>query len=156
MALAKCGVSVTHVDAAKPAVTWARENAQASGLAEAPVRWIVDDALSFMKREVKRGRQYQIVVADPPSFGRGPGGDVWKSQRDMPALLDLAAQLAGDQLKMMILSCHTPGIDAGDLKQYARDRGKVRSGSSETLELKLKSQQGATLPSGDCFRWSAG
>ena len=156
MALAKCGVSVTHVDAAKPAVTWARENAQASGLAEAPVRWIVDDALSFMKREVKRGRQYQIVVADPPSFGRGPGGDVWKIQRDMPALLDLAAQLAGDQLKMMILSCHTPGIDAGDLKQYARDRGKVRSGSSETLELKLKSQQGATLPSGDCFRWSAG
>ena len=154
MALAQSGVSVTHVDAAKPAVGWARENAQASGLGDAPIRWIVDDAVSFMKREVKRGRKYQIIVADPPSFGRGPGKDVWKIQRDMATLMDLAAQLAGDELKMLVVSCHTPGIDADDLKQYARVHRKIRSGSGETLELNLKSQLGATLHSGDCFRWS--
>jgi len=106
-----------------------------------------------MKREVKRGRQYQIIVADPPSFGRGPGGDVWKIQRDMSTLMELAAQLAGDQLKMLILSCHTPGIDASDLKRYARGLKNVRSGTGETLELQLESQSGATLPSGDCYRW---
>lgn len=154
MALAKCGVSVTHVDAAKPAVAWARENALASGLGDAPIRWIVDDAVSFMKREVKRGRQYQIVVADPPSFGRGPGKDVWKIQRDMATLMDLAAQLARDELRLLVLSCHTPGIDADDLTQYARGLRKVRSGSGERLELNLESQSGATLRSGDCFRWS--
>ena len=154
MALAKCGVSVTHVDAAKPAVAWARENAQASGLGDAAIRWIVDDAVSFMKREVKRGRQYQIIVADPPSFGRGPGKDVWKIQRDLPTLMNLATQLAGDQLKMLVISCHTPGINADDLKQCVRVHRKVRSGAGETLELNLESQSGATLHSGDCFRWS--
>ena len=156
MALAKCGVSVTHVDAAKPAVAWARENAQASGLGDAPVRWIVDDAVSFMKREVKRGRQYQIIVADPPSFGRGPGKDVWKIQRDIETLMDLASQLARDELKMLVISCHTPGYDADDLKQYAQGHLKIRSGSGETLELNLESQSGAMLHSGDCFRWCAG
>ena len=155
MALAKCGVSVTHVDAAKPAVAWARENAQASGLGDAPVRWIVDDAVSFMKREVKRGRQYQIVVADPPSFGRGPGKDVWKIQRDMETLMDLAAQLTRVELKMLVISCHTPGIDADDLKRYAQRRLKVQPSPGETLELNLQSQSGANLHSGDCFRWSA-
>ncbi len=153
MALANCGVSVTHVDAAKPAVTWARENAQASGLADAPIRWIVDDALAYMRREVKRGKKYQIIVADPPSFGRAPGGDVWKIQRDLPTLIELATQLAGDELKMLILSCHTPGINADDLKQQARETRRLRFGSGETLELTLKSQSGARLPSGDCFRW---
>lgn len=154
MSLAKCGVSVTHVDAAKPAVAWARENAVASGMGDAPVRWIVDDALSFMKREVKRGRRYQIIVADPPSFGRGPGKDVWKIQRDMATLMELAGQLAGDQLKMLVISCHTPGIDADDLREYARRVPKVRNGSGEALELILQSQSGALLHSGDCFRWS--
>ena len=155
MALAKCGVAVTHVDAAKPAVAWARENALASGLAEAPVRWIVDDAVSFLKREVKRGREYHIIVADPPSFGRGPGKDVWKIQRDMATLMELADQLAGDQLKMLVVSCHTPGIDADDLHHFARAMRKIGRSSGETLELNLRSQSGATLHSGDCFRWSA-
>ena len=155
MSLAKCGVAVTHVDAAKPAVAWARENALASGLAEAPIRWIVDDAVSFMRREVKRGRQYHIIVADPPSFGRGPGKDVWKIQRDMATLMELAEQLAGDELKMLVVSCHTPGIDADGLKHYSRGLSKIRRGSGETLDLNLQSQSGETLHSGDCFRWSA-
>jgi 23S rRNA (cytosine1962-C5)-methyltransferase len=155
MALAKCGVSVTHVDAAKPAVAWARENAEASRLGDAPIRWIVDDAVSFMKREIKRRRQYQIIIADPPSFGRGGGKDVWKIQRDMPTLMDLAAQLSTEGLRMLVLSCHTPGIDAESLKRYARDHLKVQTGTGQPLELKLKSQSGTTLHSGDCFRWHA-
>ncbi len=155
MALAKCGVAVTHVDAAKPAVAWARENVAASGLDDAPIRWIVDDAVSFMRREVKRGRQYDIVVADPPSFGRGPGKDVWKIQRDMALLMELAGQLCGANLKMIVISCHTPGIDADDLRDYARDIPAVRKGPGEALELTLESKSGATLHSGDCFRWSS-
>ncbi len=155
MALAKCGVAVTHVDAAKPAVTWARENAVASGMADAPIRWIVEDATAFMRREIKRGRKYQIVVADPPSFGRGPGGDVWKIQRDLPTLMELAAELADGALAMLILSCHTPGIDAGNLKQYARRSLNLRQGAGEAVPLTLTSESGAILPSGDCFRWKA-
>ena len=156
MALAKCGVSVTHVDASKSVVKWARDNTMASGLADAPVRWIVDDAMSFMQREVKRGQQYQIVIADPPSFGRGPKGNVWKIQRDLPKLLKLTDQISAGALQMLVLSCHTPGITAAQLRQHARRVGGIDGGSGEAITLKLKCRaSNQPLNSGECFRWHA-
>lgn len=153
MQLADCGVEVTHVDAAKPVVGWARQNAAESDLSSDRIRWIVDDAMTYLRREVKRRCQYQIVVADPPSFGRGPKGSVWKIQRDLPELFELIGMLA-DDLKMMIVSCHTPDTSARDLKQLTVDKLSVDRRSGEPLSLKLPSRCGRTLDAGECFRWS--
>ena len=153
MALAQRGVNVTHVDAAKPAVEWARENARASGLADASIRWIVDDALSYMRREVKRGREYQIVVADPPSFGRGPKQSSWKIQRDLETLFELAGELTERNPVMFIFSCHTPGVDRRDLKILAAKHLNLENGTSEAFGLKIDSSNQRPLSSGDCFRW---
>jgi 23S rRNA (cytosine1962-C5)-methyltransferase len=153
MQLADCGVDVTHVDAAKPVVGWARQNAEASDLAANKIRWIVDDALTYLKREAKRKNQYQIIVADPPSFGRGPKGAVWKIQRDLPEMLDLLRSVT-DDLQMLIVSCHTPQMKARDLRQLAVDHFPIDRRGGETLGLKLKNRQKKTLDSGECFRWS--
>ena len=153
MALAKRGVSVTHVDAAKPAVEWARENARASGLGDAPIRWIVDDALSYLRREVKRGREYQIVIADPPSFGRGPKQTSWKIQRDLETLFELAGELTERNPVMFIFSCHTPGVNRRDLKTLAAKHLNLENGTSEAFALNIESTNLRPLSSGDCFRW---
>ena len=154
MQLADCGVDVTHVDAAKPVVGWARQNAESSDLAAKNIRWIVDDAVTYLKREAKRHRQYQIVVADPPSFGRGPKGSVWKIQRDLAGMFDLLKTVT-DNLQMLIVSCHTPQLKARDLRQLAVDRLGIDHRSGEALELKLKSRKKKLLDSGECFRWLA-
>ena len=154
MQLADCGVEVTHVDAAKPVVQWARHNAEASDLAAKSIRWIVDDALTYLKREVKRNNRYQIVVADPPSFGRGPKGSVWKIQRDLGELFELLRAVT-DDLKMLIVSCHTPELSAEDLARLASDNFQISRRSGDTLGLKLRNRQKKTLSSGECFRWSA-
>ena len=82
LAAAKAGASVTHVDASKGMVTWAKENAQASGLGNAPIRWIVDDCVKFVEREIRRGNRYDAIIMDPPSYGRGPKGEIWKIETD--------------------------------------------------------------------------
>lgn len=154
MQLADCGVEVTHVDAAKPVVQWARHNAEASDLAAKSIRWIVDDALTYLKREVKRNNRYQIVVADPPSFGRGPKGSVWKIQRDLDELFELLRAVT-DDLRMLIVSCHTPELSAEDLARLAGENFQIDRRSGDTLGLKLRNRQKKTLSSGECFRWSA-
>lgn len=117
--LAARGAAVAHVDAAPAAIRQARENAALSGLAEAPVRWLADDALSFMRREVRRGRRYDVVLADPPAYGRGKNGE-WNLRRDLPELLRLAGGLLKRGTSVLCLSCHSEGVRAGEAATLAR------------------------------------
>lgn len=155
MALARAGASVTHVDSAPSVVSWARQNAAASGLSEHPIRWIVEDAIKFMQREIKRGNHYDIFVADPPSFGRGKNRQTWKLDRDLETLVHLASELCPDPT-MAILSCHTPGHDAVLLKEmieayFGDTAGEL--GNVEAIEMVLETGSGRKLPSGDCARF---
>lgn len=110
LAMAAAGATVTHVDASRPTVAWARRNAESSGLAERPIRWIVDDALEFTQREARRGRRYAGIVLDPPSYGHGPGARPWRLEEDLTAILAAIAQIleAGG---FVLLTAHTPGFD---------------------------------------------
>jgi len=154
MQLADCGVEVTHVDAAKSVVGWARQNAEASNLNSRNIRWIIDDAVTYLRREAKRNSQYQIIVADPPSFGRGPQGSVWKIQRDLAELFALLRAVTAD-FQMLIVSCHTPQMSARDLRQFTVDNFSIDRRSGEPLGLKLRNREHKTLDSGECYRWSA-
>jgi len=153
IALAKAGAEVTHVDAAKTVVSWARENATASNLQDHPIRWIAEDAMRFVEREVKRGRQYDIFVADPPSFGRGPSGETWKMERDIEKLLSTAALLTGNEPKMVIISCHTPGFESSRLAGKIASAWQLSKARIESGALTLTSADGRQLPSGEFARW---
>jgi 23S rRNA (cytosine1962-C5)-methyltransferase len=115
LAAACAGAEVTHVDAAKSMVARARENAEASGLADAPIRWIVEEAVKFCQREVKRGNQYDAVILDPPTYGHGPKGEAWSIKRDLLPLLELCRELTAGRLKFALLTCHTPGLGPAEL-----------------------------------------
>ena len=110
VAAALGGAEVCHLDASKGMVEWARGNAALNGLADRPVRWIVDDAHKFMKREVRRGRRYDAVILDPPTFGRGAGGEMYKIERDLKDTLGLVAELLSDRPLFVLFSSHTPGL----------------------------------------------
>ena len=110
MASALGGAEVCHLDASKGMVEWARENARLNGLGEAPIRWIVDDAHKFMKREIRRGRRYDAVILDPPTFGRGAGGEMYKIERDLKETLGLVRDLLSDKPRFVLFSSHTPGL----------------------------------------------
>ena len=110
MAAALGGAEVCHLDASKGMVEWARENARLNGLAERPIRWIVDDAHKFMKREIRRGRRYDAIILDPPSFGRGAGGEMYKIERDLKETLALVKELLSEQPGFVLFSSHTPGL----------------------------------------------
>ena len=130
LAAAAAGAEVVHVDAAKNVVAWARRNAELSGLADAPIRWIAEDAMKFVKRELKRGNRYDAVILDPPSYGHGPHGEVWRLSKHLPRLLDLCAELTAGRPQFMLLTCHTPGYDA----ERAR-RNDARSASAATASV---------------------
>jgi len=110
MAAALGGAEVCHLDASKGMVEWARENAKLNGLADRPIRWIVDDAHKFMKREIKRGRRYDAIILDPPSFGRGAGGELYKIERDLKETLALVKSLLSERPLFVLFSSHTPGL----------------------------------------------
>jgi 23S rRNA (cytosine1962-C5)-methyltransferase len=154
LALARAGARVTHVDGARSAVAWARRNAALSGLAERPVRWIVDDALAFTRREARRGRRYDLVILDPPSFGHGPGGTRWELAGALPDLLEAVAAVAAEDA-LVLLTAHTMGLtqdDLGDaLTDAFPDGGPV---AAEALELGATS--GAVLPAGVAARMIRG
>ena len=152
LALASAGAHVTHVDSASSVVSWASENAAASGLSDHPIRWIVEDAMKFVQREIKRGNTYDVFVADPPSFGRGKKKETWKIDRDFEDLIELAKLLCPDPT-MMILSCHTPTWDAGDLEFVLSRHFENQSENFESMPLILKTIDGRELPSGDCARF---
>jgi 23S rRNA (cytosine1962-C5)-methyltransferase len=140
LALARAGAAVVHVDAARPSVAWARENAARNDLADAPIRWLVDDVRAFVAREVRRGRRYDGVVLDPPSYGHGGAGNVWQLERDLgPLLADLRRVLVLDAF--LLLTTHTPGWDADRLANEIR----AVPGPREAGELTLTASSGARL-----------
>lgn len=152
--LASIGCQVVHVDAASSVVRWARRNAELSGLADAPIRWIVEDAQKFLRREIKRGNRYDIVIADPPSFGRGPKGETWKLETDLASFLKDLFEVCRPSASG-IISCHTPGLDARKLEQLCQacSPGEAFQRIDLTLETEKPAQR--TLPSGACVRWIA-
>lgn len=147
LACAKAGAEVCHVDASKGTVEWARENAALNNLDAAPIRWIVDDVVKFLKRELKRGRRYDGIILDPPTFGRGSQGQVFKIERDLPALLGMLAQF---KPRFISLSCHTGSFTPLILKRLLQD--PFNGGVFEEGELQLKGP-GAYLPNGTYARW---
>ncbi|MCA9230183.1 MAG: class I SAM-dependent methyltransferase [Planctomycetales bacterium] len=156
LAAASAGAQVTHVDASKSMVARARENAVRSDLADAPIRWIVEDALKFCQREVKRGNQYDAVILDPPSYGHGPQGQRWLIQHDLLPLLELCGELTSERRVFILGTCHTPGIGAAELSAYLADGIFGHCGQlSNSGKLYLQTRDGRKLPSGAFARWPA-
>ena len=157
VAAAKAGASVVHVDAAKGMVAQAKENAALSGLSDAPIRYIVDDCKKFVERELRRGNHYEGIIMDPPSYGRGPGGEVWKLEDCVDELIDLTAGLLSDKPLFFLINSYTTGLSPMTM-HYILDL-KVRSrfgGTIEAGELGLKvTQTGGYLPCGASTRWMA-
>jgi 23S rRNA (cytosine1962-C5)-methyltransferase len=152
---AAAGAEVTHVDAARNVVVWARRNAELSGLADAPIRWIGEDALKFARREVKRGSRYDAVILDPPSYGHGPRGEVWRLSRHLPRLLSLCAELTAGQCRFILLTCHTPGCDAMRLEAMIGDAFVEQpEGAFSSQLMTLRTPTGRILPSGVAVRWT--
>ncbi len=121
LAAAAAGAEVVHVDAAKNIVDWARRNAELSGLADAPIHWITEDAMKFVKREIKRGNKYDALILDPPSYGHGRRGEVWRLSKHLPRLLSMCAELTAGQCRFVLLTCHTPGYDSARLADMLRE-----------------------------------
>jgi len=154
LAMAAAGAEVVHVDAARSVVTRARQNAEASGLADRPIRWIVEDALKFCRREAKRGNRYDAVILDPPSYGHGPKGEEWTIQRDLLPLLELCGKLTERRPKFVLLTCHSPGLGPAELSAYLSEGLFGQCGQPpRTGELYLETTDGRRLPSGVYARW---
>lgn len=152
---ALAGAEVAHVDASKASVRWARENQAASGLAEAPIRWLVDDARKFTAREVRRGRTYDLILVDPPKFGRGPEGEVWDLFRDLPALLDDAAKLLATGPSALILTVYAIRASVLAFDQLAAERLAALGGERDPGELAiLEEGTDRLLPTSLYVRWS--
>jgi 23S rRNA (cytosine1962-C5)-methyltransferase len=148
---------VCHLDASAGMVQWARENAALNELQNAPIRWIVDDAHKFLGREIKRGRKYDAIILDPPSFGRGAQGEVYKFERDLPRTLQLCADLLSDAPLLMLLSAHTPGVTPTVLEHMLRDALPKRTGAFTGGEMLLTGADGVwPVPNGCYARWLAG
>ncbi len=147
LAAAAAGAEVVHVDAAKNTVSWARRNAELSGLAEAPIRWIVDDAAKFVRREVKRGNQYDAVILDPPSYGHGARGEVWRLSKDLEPLLKNCAQLTSGRRRFILLTCHTPGYEPQRLSELLAEACDNTAGIAAG-RLTIRSIDGRDMPSG--------
>ena len=155
VACAKAGASVCHVDAAKGMVAWAKENARLSGLAEAPVRWIVDDCAKFVEREIRRGKTYDAIIMDPPSYGRGPSGEVWKLEESLFPFVQLCARVLSDKPLFVILNSYTTGLAPSVLGYILQMLVGRRFGGHVTWdELGLPcTASGMALPCGATGRW---
>jgi len=157
VACANAGAQVCHVDAAKGMVSWAKENAVSSGLAEAPIRWIIDDCAKFVEREIRRGRRYDAIIMDPPSYGRGPGGEIWKLENNLWPFVSLCANVLSDNPLFVVINSYTTGL-APSVLSYISDSifSKKFGGHSESQEIGLPvTDSGLVLPCGATCRWSA-
>ncbi len=153
---ARAGAEVVHVDASKKAIAWARENAAASGLGDAPVRWLCEDARRFVAREVRRGRTYHVILVDPPKFGRGPDGEVWELFEHLPALLADCEKLLARDGAHLILTAYAIRASALALDGLMREVLGQRPGDIESGELALREANGRRLVGTSMFsRWSA-
>ncbi len=155
LAASQSGAHVVHVDAAKGAVDWARKNAQRCGLNERPIRWIVDDALKFIKREARRGTRYHGIILDPPSFGRGPQGEVFKIEKDLVPLFEECRMLLAEEALLLLYSCHTPGFTPVTMHNQLLELAPKRGGLLESGEMVVQGGDGRALPSGTWARWGA-
>ncbi len=157
VACAAAGASVCHVDAAKGMVQWGRENAASSGLSDAPIRWIVDDCGKFVERELRRGRRYDAVIMDPPSYGRGPSGEIWKLEENLWPFVELVAQVLSDEPLFFLINSYTTGL-APSVLTYILETlvTKNHGGHTESQELGLPvTATGLCLPCGASGRWTA-
>ena len=151
LAAAAAGASVCHVDAARGMVQRARENAKSSGLEEAPVRWIVDDCAAFVQREIRRGRRYDALIMDPPSFGRGPSGEVWKLEDGLFDFVKLCVGVLSDEPLFVLINSYTAGLSPSVLGYITQS---LMGGSAECGELGLPvTASGLALPCGASCRW---
>lgn len=156
LAAAKAGASVTHVDASKGMVGWAKENAAASGLDQAPIRYLVDDCVKFVEREIRRGNVYDAIIMDPPSYGRGPKGEIWKIEESIFPFIKLAAELLSDQPLFFLVNSYTTGLQPAVLSYMIHTAvAKKRGGKVEAEEIGLMvKESGLVLPCGASGRWS--
>jgi 23S rRNA (cytosine1962-C5)-methyltransferase len=153
---AAAGAEVTHADAARNVVAWARRNAELSGLGTARIRWIAEDAGKFVRREARRGSAYDAVILDPPSYGHGPKGEVWRLSRQLPRLLALCAELTAGRCRFVLLTCHTPGYGPPRLEAMVRDAfGEPVEGRWSSGIMMLRTAAGRELPSGVAVRWAS-
>ena len=157
LACAKAGAQVCHVDASKGMVAWAKENAAASGLADRPVRWLVDDCMKFVQREQRRGNHYEGIIMDPPSYGRGPGGEVWKLDEQLYALVEMCIPIMSENPLFFLLNSYTTGLSPAVMEYLLgvllqkRFGGKVSSG-----EIGLPvTESGLVLPCGSTAIWES-
>ena len=154
VAAASAGASVVHVDAAKGMVASAKENAALSGLSAAPIRYIVDDCRKFVEREIRRGNRYEAVIMDPPSYGRGPTGEVWKIEDNIDAFVKLVTGVLSEKPLFFLLNSYTTGLSASAMKYIVETRiGKCFGGKTEAEELGLPvTASGLVLPCGSSVR----
>ncbi len=155
LACAAAGASVTHVDASKGMVLWAKDNAVASGLADKPIRWLVDDCVKFVKRELRRGNRYDGIVMDPPSYGRGPDGEVWKIEEQIYELLTLCEQLLSDDPLFFLLNSYTAGLSPSVMKYLVSTViADKRGGEVECDEIGIPvTDSKLVLPCGNTAVW---
>lgn len=155
LACAAAGAAVTHVDASKGMVSWARDNAAASGLADKPIRWLVDDCEKFVRREIRRGNKYDGIVMDPPSYGRGPGGEVWKLEDCVYELVKTCAEVLSDDAEFFLLNSYTTGLSPSVMAYILSDLLCGRFGGRVTADeigLPVRST-GLALPCGSTAVW---
>ena len=155
LAAAAAGASVTHVDASKGMVAWAKENAKSSGLEDAPIRWLVDDCVKFVEREIRRGNKYDAIIMDPPSYGRGPKGEIWKIEDSIHSFVQLCTQILSDDPLFFLINSYTTGLAPAVLtymlstELVAKYNGRVLS---DEIGLPVK-ETGLVLPCGASGRW---
>ena len=151
----KAGASVCHVDASKGMVAWAKENAASSAVADRPVRWIVDDCAKFVAREIRRGRRYDGIIMDPPSYGRGPSGEIWKLEEQLYSFMELCVQVLTDDPSFVILNSYTTGLSPSVMEYILGTLIKKRFGGHVTSdEIGLKcSESGLYVPCGSTAVW---
>lgn len=156
LAAAAAGAHVTHVDASKGMVNWAKENAVSSGLKDAPIRWLVDDCVKFVEREIRRGNTYDAIIMDPPSYGRGPKGEIWKIEDAIHPLVKLCTKILSDNPLFFLINSYTTGLAPAVLTYMLATELKNFHGTVESSEIGLPvSESGLVLPCGASGRWEA-
>lgn len=156
LAAAAAGASVTHVDASKGMVTWAKENAISSGLKDAPIRWLVDDCVKFVEREIRRGNHYDAIIMDPPSYGRGPKGEIWKIEESVYPLIQLCSQILTDNPLFFLINSYTTGLQPAVLSYMISTALGTANGTVTASEIGLPvSSNGLVLPCGASGRYEA-
>ena len=154
LAAAAAGASVTHVDASKGMVQWAKENAASSGLSDRPIRWLVDDCVKFVEREIRRGNHYDAIIMDPPSYGRGPKGEIWKIEEAIHPLVKLCTQILSDDPLFFLINSYTTGLQPAVLAYMLGTEMKKYNGIVNAQEIGLPvSSNGLVLPCGASGRW---